>query len=246
MPRNPTLVRTVALLLLAGAVWYTSSSLLNFVGKPRAPGREASPVQRNGYRFDKMLEKGITSDLITAEGFWLGENGFKTAMNAKGVRYRMRPFLKEFKEDTEVENLLWQFGPIKMRLGEAFGGTANNPALRDIKRTIAKQGITDPAKLEENEYWIRRYGHKRWHCKNVDQSTGRGGFRLFRGLAAWSGWDPLREEKDVTWFEADYGKPAIAYKAGMRVPGWITKEQVAKEYASGKVEREDDAKLLNK
>jgi len=42
---------------------------------------------------------------------------------------------------------------------------------------------------------------------------------LFRGLAAWSGTDPVKEEKGVTWFEATYGKPWIEKYKDVRLEG---------------------------
>jgi len=58
---------------------------------------------------------------------------------------------------------------------------------------------------------------------------------LLRGLAAWSGSDPLKEEKGVTWFEATYGKPWIAKYKDVRLEGPVPKEQVEKEWNSGKL-----------
>jgi hypothetical protein len=31
--------------------------------------------------------------------------------------------------------------------------------------------------FEENEYWLKRYGHKRWFPKYVDQSGAKGAAR---------------------------------------------------------------------
>jgi len=182
-----------------------------------------------------MLEqKDGTNTLQTQDGYWVGEKGFEKAQAAQGLRYRLRPTNDEYAKGIEVDNLLFQFGPVKIKFGEAFGGTSNNDALRDLKRKIAKEGITDPKKLEENDYWIRRYGHKRWTPYYVDQSQGTAkGF--LRGLAAWSGLDPKTEERGITWFEADYGKPWLAKYIGVRENGFVTAEQVKKEYNTGKL-----------
>merc|ERR1712107_885752 len=63
-----------------------------------------------------------------------------------------------------------------------------------LMKAQAAEGLTDPKKLEENEYWQQRYGHKRWDSYYIDQSTGVNK-QLLRGLAAWSGVDPLKEER---------------------------------------------------
>merc|ERR1712107_883442 len=101
-----------------------------------------------------------------------------------------------------------------------------------LMKAQASEGLTDPKKLEENEYWQQRYGHKRWDSYYIDQSTGVNK-QLLRGLAAWSGVDPLKEERGVTWFEADYGKPWLKKYIGVREPGFVSQEQLTKEYNSG-------------
>jgi hypothetical protein len=144
---------------------------------------------------------------MTQDGYFVGEKGFEKSQAAQGLRYRMRPTPLEYKEGKEVSGLLQQFGPVKIKFGEAFGGTANNEKLRELKRKLFKEGISDPKKVAENEYWLQRYGCKRWSAPYVDQSQGLAKTFL-RGLAAWSGVDPKKEERGVTWFEADYGKSA--------------------------------------
>lgn len=57
----------------------------------------------------------------------------------------------------------------------------------------------------------------------------------FRGLAAWSGYDPLNEERGKTWKEMDFGKPWIEAKGDLRLPGFVTKAQLDKELASGRL-----------
>ncbi|CAJ1338978.1 unnamed protein product [Effrenium voratum] len=116
-----------------------------------------------------------------------------------------------------------------------LGGSGNNDNLRRLKKEIAQAGLDDPKKIEENEYWLKRYGHKRWFPKYVDQSGAKGVGGLFRGLAAWSGFDPLNEERGKTWIEADYGKPLMGDKKDMTFPGLLTKEQMQKELDSGKL-----------
>merc|ERR1712060_1043569 len=117
------------------------------------------------------------------------------------------------------------FGPVKIKFGEAFGGTGNNEALRNLKRRIVSEGVSDPAKIEENKYWEKRYGHKRWVAPYQDQSQGTA-TTFFRGLAAWSSYDPLQEEHGKTW---------LAKYVGMRLKGWVTAEQVQKEYDTGRL-----------
>lgn len=210
----------------------------------------SSKVARQGYRLDWMLErKDGTFDLQTQDGYWLGEKGFERTQAAQGLRYRMRPTPQEYKDGIEVDNLMWQIGPFKWKIGEAFGGTSNNKALRELKRKIAAEGITDPAQLAENEYWMKRYGHERWYPLYVDQSTGTAKTFL-RGLAAWSGLDPKKEERGVTWFEADYGKPYLSKYVGTKEKGFVGPDQVKREYESGKLNPPkmtmENGKLLNK
>lgn len=218
-------------------------ALLTVVCKITAPSAfvgiqktiEPCMTQMHGYRLDWMLErKDGSADLQTQDGYWVGEKGFEKSQGAQGLRYRMRPSNQEYAEGKEVDGLLYQFGPFKFKLGETFGGTGNNAKLRALKKQVAEEGITDQSKIEENEYWIKRYGHKRWVAPYVDQSQGTAK-TFFRGLAAWSGLDPKKEERGVTWFEADYGKPWLAKYIGTKEKGWVTDEQVKKEYESGKI-----------
>jgi hypothetical protein len=182
-----------------------------------------------------MLErKDGDGGLQTQDGYWVGEVGFEKSQAAQGLRYRMRPTPEEVKKGIETDNLMYQFGPVKIKLGEAFGGTGNNPGMRALKKKIAREGVYDAKKKEENVFWLARYGHKRWVEPYVDQSTGLGkGF--LRGLAAWSAFDPLKEERGTKWVEADYGKPWLNKYVGFRVEGFVSAEQVAKEYATGQV-----------
>jgi hypothetical protein len=173
------------------------------------------------------------NSLQTQDGYWVGERGFEKALGSMGIRYRLRATSEEFKNGVEVDNQIWQLGPVKVRFGEILGGTGNNPKLRDIKRKVAKMTL-DPIKQAENEYWIDRYGHKRWWRYYVDQSQGTSK-QFFRGMAAWSGFDPKGEEKGVKWFEADYGKPWTSYKNGVHLPP-ISKAQIERENNSGKLE----------
>jgi len=222
----------VALALGAAAWDLTAPSA--FVGMP-AQGPRAAATQMKGYRLDWMIEgKNGEEGLQTQDGYFVGEKGFEKSQGAQGLRYRMRPTAEEYKKGIEVNGLMQQFGPVKIKLGEAFGGTANNPALRALKKKIFSEGITDPKKVEENEYWLQRYGCKRWSAPYVDQSQGLATTWL-RGLAAWSAYDPLKEERGVSWFEADYGKPWLQKYVGTKIAGWVTAEQVEKEYATGKL-----------
>jgi len=232
--RSSNVARKGCALFLTLATWNVAVPFA-FVGSPSLQSRGRN-VQMKGYRLDWMLEKKDgTMDLQTTDGYFLGEKGFEKSQAAQGLRYRLRPTPQEYKDGIETEGLMQQFGPVKIKFGEAFGGTANNPALRELKKKIAKDGISDPKKLAENEYWLKRYGHKRWTAPYVDQTMGTLKPGLFRGLAAWSGTDPLKEEKGVTWFEATYGKPWIAKYKDVRLEGPVPKEQVEKEWNSGKL-----------
>mmetsp|Transcript_45205 Transcript_45205/g.96562 ORF Transcript_45205/g.96562 Transcript_45205/m.96562 type:complete len:240 (-) Transcript_45205:195-914(-) len=230
--RGSGLIRAVLASVLIIAAWDLMSPSA-FVGMPAASER-TSATQMKGYRLDWMLlKKDGTSLLQTQDGYFVGEKGFEKSQGAQGLRYRMRPSLQEYKDGTEIPDVL-QIGPVKIRIGEAFGGSGNNKALRDLKRKIVSDGVSDPAKLEENKYWEKRYGHKRWTAPYQDQSTGLAkGF--LRGLSAWSGFDPLTEERGKTWIEADYGKPWLAKYVGVREKGWVTADQVKKEYDTGRL-----------
>eukprot|EP00971_Amphidinium_carterae_P238339 4731581-Amphidinium_carterae.3 len=56
----------------------------------------------------------------------------------------------------------------ELRDGLVLRGTGNNQKLRDLKKKLAEEGLTDPVKIAENEYWVKRYGHKRWGAKYMD------------------------------------------------------------------------------
>eukprot|EP00438_Fugacium_kawagutii_P017236 Skav227374 [mRNA] locus=scaffold1390:2387:22681:- [translate_table: standard] len=210
-----------------------------FVGAGPA-SRSVESTQMRGYRLDKMLENPDDKSLQVSEGFWVGEKGFEKSQWAQGYRYRMRASPEEMKKGIDCPQML-QLGPIKFKIGEMLGGSGNNDNLRKLKKEIAQAGIDDPKKIAENEYWLKRYGHKRWFPKYVDQSGAKGQTGLFRGLAAWSGFDPLNEERGKTWIEADYGKPLMKGKSDAQ-PGLLTKEQMQKELDSGKLPKLPAAK----
>ncbi|CAK8991074.1 unnamed protein product [Durusdinium trenchii] len=204
-----------------------------FVGS--GPTRHEPRTSMNGYRLDRMLEaKDGDRSLQVSEGFWVGEKGFEKSQWAQGYRYRMRASPEEVKKGIDTPPI-FQLGPIKIKLGEMLGGTGNNDNLRRLKKEIAQAGLEDPKKIAENEYWLKRYGHKRWFPKYVDQSGAPNQNGLFRGLAAWSGFDPLNEERGTSWIEADYGKPLMKGKKDMQLPGLLTKEQMQLELDSGKL-----------
>jgi len=244
MTKSSALLRTSAAAAMLGAIAWTSPSC--FVGPTNS---KTSLTQMQGYRFDRMLGSllsGGDGSLDTSEGYWVGEKGFEKSQRAQGVRYKMGAWGDELKGGIDAPKLLvipGPFGPIKTRLGEAIAGTGVNDKLRDIKRQLVAEGISDPKKIEENEYWLKRYGHKRWFPKNVNQANGGRGeegadFGLFRGLAAWSGYDPLNEERGTKWVEPDWGKPWLILKQGTMTAlnrQWVTKEQNAKEVSAGKV-----------
>lgn len=243
--RSSGLTQAVLMSVLAVAAWQTMSPSA-FVGMP-APSARSSATQMQGYRLDWMLEKKDGTNLLqTQDGYFVGEKGFEKSQAAQGLRYRMRPTNKEYLEGKEVNNLMWQFGPVKIKVGEAFGGSGNNEALRNLKRKIVAEGVSDPKKIEENKYWEARYGHKRWIAPYQDQSTGTG-TTFFRGLAAWSSYDPLKEERGTKWIEADYGKPWLSKYIGMRLKGWVSSDQVKREYNTGKllVAPQDEVKGLD-
>jgi len=204
--------------------------------------RHSPRTSMNGYRLDKMLEASDGDrSLQVSEGFWVGEKGFEKSQWAQGYRYRMRASPEEVKKGIDTPPI-FQLGPVKIKLGECFGGSGNNPNLRKLKKEIAQAGLDDPKKIAENEYWLKRYGHKRWFPKYVDQSGAPKQQGLFRGLAAWSGYDPLNEERGTSWIEADYGKPLTKDKKDLQLPGLLTKEQMQKELDSGKLPKLPPAK----
>ncbi|CAE8672918.1 unnamed protein product [Polarella glacialis] len=244
--RSSHLAQLGVLVAVLGAASYSLSGAFVGAGAPDARG---TATQMEGYRLDWMAENWIKpgsqgsgdNRLQVQDGFFIGERGFEKSQNAQGLRYRMRPMPEEYKKGIETDGLMFQFGPLKIKLGEAFGGSGNNDALRDLKRKKFAAGITDPAKIAENEYWAKRYGHKRWVAPYIDQSgaqTGGGwGFGL-RGLAAWSGYDPLREERGKSWKENSYGKPwLVKYKDARIDTQPQLKKLIADEQAAGKVNR---------
>jgi len=225
------LASALALVFGLAAVWNLPTV---FVGTS-VPMR-GGQTKMNGYRLDWMLfgdgasakEEGLT----TQDGYWIGERGFMKSQAAQGLRYRMRPTSEELKTGADCEGYMWQLGPLKARWGEVIGGTGNNEKLREIKQKMFDEGITDPVKIAENEYWIKRYGHPRWFPKNPDQSTGLQK-TLFRGLGAFSGYDPKNEESypDAPW-KAESKSAGPGIKAYNRPS---TPEQFALELQSGKV-----------
>jgi len=227
MPRSNALARGLALALLGAGAW-------SFVG---SGSPKAAVTQMQGWRWDRMLASGDWS-LDTAEGFWIGETGFHDSQKAQGYRYRMTAYGEDLTNSIDCPGLL-QLGPLKFRLFDAVGGSGVNDKLRELKKQIVATGLDDPKKLEENEYWLKRYGHKRWSIKNVNQANnGKGESGLLRGLAAWSGYDPLKEEKGKSWVEPDFGKPWLIMKQGSMGAlerNWISKEQNDIEVAAGKV-----------
>lgn len=237
MTRSTALSRaSVAVAMLGAAVWTVPSC---FVGSSKSKN---SLTQMQGYRFDRMLASGDWS-LDTSEGYWVGETGFRKSQEAQGVRYKMTASGEELAKGIDCPGLL-KIGPIKTRLWDAFDGSGVNEELRDVKRKLVAEGLSDPKKIEENKFWLARYGHKRWIPKNVNQANNGKGeiepqfFGLLRGLAAWSGYDPLKEEKGTKWIEPDFGKPWLILKDGSMGAlerQWVTKEQNDKEVNAGKL-----------
>jgi len=228
--RKSPLARAGCALAAAGAAWQMAPSFVGIRGARPSPA-----TAMKGYRLDWMLEgRGGDSSLQTQDGYWVGEVGFETSQNAQGYRYRMRPTKEEYQQGREVDGYMQQIGPFKFKFGEIFGGTGNNEALRALKRKIVLEGLTDPKKIEENDYWMKRYGHKRFEPYYVDQSTGQAK-SLFPTMAQWSGLDPLNEERGTKWIEADWGKPWIQKYIGTKIAGYVTAEQVQYEYNTGKV-----------
>ncbi|OLP94080.1 Ankyrin repeat, PH and SEC7 domain containing protein secG, partial [Symbiodinium microadriaticum] len=105
--------------------------------KRGVPATAAGPaVARNGWRLDKMEAEtpeptvgpqGI-GQLVVAEGFFIGEKDMFKICNKQGRRYRMRPFAEERKTDTTLPGI-FQLGPFKIHLEQAFRGGAGSHAL---------------------------------------------------------------------------------------------------------------------
>ncbi|OLP96225.1 hypothetical protein AK812_SmicGene21569 [Symbiodinium microadriaticum] len=201
-------------------------------GKPLVEGKK--DYRLPGLLTKEQMQIELDSGKLPKPGFWIGEKGFEKSQWAQGYRYRMRASPEEFKNGIDCPAPL-QIGPIKWKVGECFGGSGNNDKLRQLKKELAQAGLDDPKKLAENEYWLKRYGRKRWYPKYINQSGAKNQQGLLRGLAAWSGYDPLNEERGKTWIEADYGKPLVEGKKDYRLPGLLTKEQMQIELDSGKL-----------
>ena len=221
---------------LAVAAWKCAPSA--FTGTSGVSPEGRALTQMRGYRLDWMIEKKDgTGSLQTQDGYWVGEVGFERSQNAQGFRYRLRPTAQEYKEGKEVAGYMWQLGPFKIKAGEIFGGCATNEALRNLKRKLFKEGITDPAKIEENKYWKAKYGYTRWDPDNIDQATGDDGKERpwIPSLGQWSGVDPIKEDRGRVWHEADWGKPWLQRYLTTKLPGFVTAAQVEKEFDTGKL-----------
>ena len=120
--------RALALAAVVGVAVWSQTCLKAFCGsglsRPEGPD-----VARNGWRLDKMEvgPQGI-GQLVVAEGFFIGEKDMFKICNKQGRRYRMRPFAEERKTDTTLPGI-FQLGPFKIHLEQAFRGGAGSHAL---------------------------------------------------------------------------------------------------------------------
>ena len=120
--------RALALAAVVGVAMWSETCLKAFCGgglsRPEGPA-----VARNGWRLDKMEvgPQGI-GQLVVAEGFFIGEKDMFKICNKQGRRYRMRPFAEERKTDTTLPGI-FQLGPFKIHLEQAFRGGAGSHAL---------------------------------------------------------------------------------------------------------------------
>mmetsp|Transcript_64591 Transcript_64591/g.163688 ORF Transcript_64591/g.163688 Transcript_64591/m.163688 type:complete len:108 (-) Transcript_64591:84-407(-) len=74
------------------------------------------------------MEVGPTGigQLVVHEGFFIGEEAMFKAMAKNGYRYRMRPTSEEYKKGGVDIPAITQIGPLKLKLGEIFGGSCGN------------------------------------------------------------------------------------------------------------------------
>mmetsp|Transcript_29236 Transcript_29236/g.67304 ORF Transcript_29236/g.67304 Transcript_29236/m.67304 type:complete len:145 (+) Transcript_29236:68-502(+) len=109
------MARLLRCAVLAIAAW-SFSSLHAFCGNSVS----AAPrdVKRQGWRLDMMDvgPRGI-GQLVIHEGYFVGEKGFYDSQSKNGRTYRMYATGEAMKEPVT------QLGPLKLRLGEIFGGT---------------------------------------------------------------------------------------------------------------------------
>mmetsp|Transcript_141672 Transcript_141672/g.200643 ORF Transcript_141672/g.200643 Transcript_141672/m.200643 type:complete len:149 (+) Transcript_141672:44-490(+) len=98
----------------------------NLVSLPAFCGSKPVPrdmrTSRDGWRMDLMEfgPKGI-GQLVIHEGYFVGEKGFYDIQSKQGRTYRMYATGEALKEG--AEDVVTQLGPLKLRLGEIFGGT---------------------------------------------------------------------------------------------------------------------------
>mmetsp|Transcript_56483 Transcript_56483/g.105914 ORF Transcript_56483/g.105914 Transcript_56483/m.105914 type:complete len:153 (+) Transcript_56483:61-519(+) len=119
-------VRGVALALV-GAAWALGCFSVSFCGAGRESS--ASLTARNGWRLDKMeVGPGGIGQLVVAEGFFIGEKDMYKVLNKQGRRYRMRPFAEERKAGATLPGI-FQLGPFKIHLEQAFRGGSGSPDL---------------------------------------------------------------------------------------------------------------------
>jgi len=123
------------LLVLGAAAW--QFFLPGFVTGGAAPANRSALTQRQGWRLDKIeVGLGGIGQLVTAEGFFIGEKDLFKIQNKMGRRYRMRPTKAELENDAGssvtpplLEIPIPFFGSLKYRVGEAFGGTGSATGL---------------------------------------------------------------------------------------------------------------------
>eukprot|EP00933_Yihiella_yeosuensis_P061946 TRINITY_DN6482_c0_g1_i1.p1 TRINITY_DN6482_c0_g1~~TRINITY_DN6482_c0_g1_i1.p1 ORF type:complete len:157 (+),score=40.07 TRINITY_DN6482_c0_g1_i1:118-588(+) len=120
-------IRILAAALLGVATWNLAVKPA-FCGAPLATPRQTS-VDQNGWRLDRIeVGAGGIGQLVTAEGYFIGEQAMYDIMSKNGRRYRMRATSEETKNGLDAPPIT-QIGPLKLRLYETFGGSSRKPGL---------------------------------------------------------------------------------------------------------------------
>eukprot|EP00930_Biecheleria_cincta_P068744 TRINITY_DN5653_c0_g1_i4.p2 TRINITY_DN5653_c0_g1~~TRINITY_DN5653_c0_g1_i4.p2 ORF type:complete len:161 (+),score=27.26 TRINITY_DN5653_c0_g1_i4:57-539(+) len=137
-----------ALLLAAGTIALAPAFCGGLFGAP-AKVQYRTPSQ--GWRLDKIeVGPGGIGQLVTAEGYFIGEKDFARILNAQGRRYRMRPTARLGDFDKPDAPGLFQLGPVKMRLLEIFRGSCGEVTYdREYKRPAGYSGAGGVAGWED-------------------------------------------------------------------------------------------------
>mmetsp|Transcript_27243 Transcript_27243/g.62791 ORF Transcript_27243/g.62791 Transcript_27243/m.62791 type:complete len:147 (+) Transcript_27243:59-499(+) len=111
------MARLLVCVVLAIAAW-NIASLPAFCGSRAVPRDMQLRTPRDGWRLDMMDvgPKGI-GQLVIHEGYFVGEKGFYDSQSKNGRTYRM------YATGEAATDVVTQLGPLKLRLGEIFGGT---------------------------------------------------------------------------------------------------------------------------